>query len=142
MFGVFKTIGRNLQKINPNKEIEAILQEPQLQAQILDLNQAQMFEKGIDAKGDSLGDYSAASVDTYGKRAGHIQLYETGDFYGSMKVLTGTEGFVISGDMVKPDQDLQKKWPDALGLTEESKSEILPEVLDRLVDKVKSKMFK
>lgn len=142
MFGAFKTLSRNLQNISPNKEVEEILREPQLQAQILDLNQAQMFDKGFDAKGDSLGDYSAASIDIYGKRAGHIQLYETGEFYGSMKVLVGTDGFVISGDMVKPDQDLQKKWPDALGLTEESKSEIIPEVRDRLVDKVKSKMFK
>ena len=142
MFGVIKDIGNNMQRLNPNRLIKDVIEETQVKAQIIDLNQSQMYDKGIDSKGDTLGDYSQISVTKYGKRPGHIQLKDTGEFYDSMKVATGNDGFIITGDTDKGDVDLANVYPDVLGLTTESKEDILPEISQRLSEKIKEEILK
>lgn len=142
MFGVIKDIGNNMQRLNPNRLIKDVIEETQVKAQIIDLNQSQMFDKGIDAKGETLGDYSPVSVAKYGKRPGHIQLKDTGEFYDSMKVGVEDDKFVITGDTDKGDVDLANVYPDVLGLTTESKEDILPEISQRLSEKIKEEILK
>lgn len=142
MFGAIKDIGNNMKQLNPNRLMRDVIDDSQLKAQIIDLNQSQMYDKGIDAKGETLGDYSQISVTKYGKRPGHIQLKDTGEFYDSMKVGVEEDKFVITGDTDKGDIDLANVYPDALGLTEDSKSEIIPEIAERLTDKIKTEILK
>lgn len=138
MFGPLKKLGNNLAKAKLNTIMSEIMSEPSVQGQIVSLNQVQMYDKGIDAHGQSLGEYSKTSVEVYGKRPGHITLHDTGEFYDSMKVFkTGTGAFEIHGDMET--HDLQKQWPDALGLTPESISVMLPVVKQKLIDKILKK---
>ncbi len=122
--------------------VEQIIDQSGLQAQLIDFNQAQMMDKGIDSAGDSLGEYSIISVEKYGKTPGHITLHDTGAFYNSMKVLTGSEGFVIFGDTIKDDKDISIQWPQALGLTQDSISEVLPEIKEGLREKIREQMYK
>lgn len=142
MFGAIKDIGNNLQRLNPNRLMRDSIDDATLKAQIIDLNQSQMYDKGIDAKGETLGDYSPVSVAKYGKRPGHIQLKDTGEFYDSMKVGVEEDKFVITGDTNKGDVDLANIYPDALGLTTESKDEIIPEITQRLTEKIKEEILK
>lgn len=142
MFGAIKDLGNNMQKLNHNRLMRDVIDETSVKAQIIDLNQSQMFDKGIDAKGETLGDYSQVSVTKYGKRPGHIQLKDTGEFYDSMKVGVEDEKFIITGDTDKGDVDLANVYPDVLGLTTESKEEILPEIAQRLSEKIKTEILK
>lgn len=142
MFGAIKDIGNNMQRLNPNRLMRDVIDETSVKAQIIDLNQSQMFDKGIDAKGETLGDYSQVSVTKYGKRPGHIQLKDTGEFYDSMKVNIEEDKFIIIGDTDKGDVDLANVYPDVLGLTTESKEEILPEISQRLSEKIKEEILK
>lgn len=142
MFGAIKDIGNNMQRLNPNRLMRDVIDETSVKAQIIDLNQSQMFDKGIDAKGETLGDYSQVSVTKYGKRPGHIQLKDTGEFYDSMKVNVDDDKFIIIGDTDKGDVDLANVYPDVLGLTTESKEEILPEIAQRLSEKIKTEILK
>jgi len=131
-----------MKQLNPNRLMRDVVGDSQLKAQIIDLNQSQMFDKGIDAKGETLGDYSPISVSKYGKRPGHIQLKDTGEFYDSMKVGVEEDKFIITGDTDKGDVDLAQVYPDVLGLTTESLDEIIPEITDRLTDKIKTEILK
>lgn len=140
MFGVFKKMARNVERMDRNIMLEEIFSNPQLQSQMIDLNQSQMMDQGVDSYGVTLGDYSPVSVSHYGKDPGHITLRDTGAFYDSMKVLVGSEAVVISGDTEKPDRDLSVAWPHALGLTNDSLQEILPEVKQRFIESVKMKL--
>lgn len=142
MFGVIKDIGNNMQRLNPNRLMRDVIDETSVKAQIIDLNQSQMFDNGIDAKGETLGDYSQVSVTKYGKRPGRIQLKDTGEFYDSMKVNVEEDKFIIIGDTDKGDVDLANVYPDVLGLTTESKEEILPEIAQRLSEKIKTEILK
>lgn len=136
MFGRLKSIAKNISSIDPNKMVEEIIELESVQSQLIDLNQSQMMNQGVDSRGDTLGDYSQISITKYGKQPGHITLHDTGEFYHSMKVLTGSDGFLISGDTVKDDTDLADRYPYALGLDSESVSYILPEVTERLREKI------
>lgn len=142
MFGVVKDLGNNMKRLNKNKLLKEVVSEQQVQAQIIDLNQSQMFDKGIEADGSSLGDYSPTSVTKYGKRPGRIQLKDTGEFYDSMKVGIKEDGFIITGDTDKGDVDLAQVYPNVLGLTDDSIDELLPEITERLIDKLKTEIKK
>ena len=111
-----------------------------VKAQIIDANQKQMRDEGIDSKGESLGEYSDISVAVFGKRAGHIQLYDTGAFYRSMHVVFGADSIFVSGDMQKPNRDLAIIYPEALGLTEENQKELTPEIKERMMEMLNNLM--
>ena len=92
------------------------------QFEIIRLNtQDQLFDDGIRSDSKSLPDYSNTSVNVYGKRAGHIQLYNTGEFYQSFVVKVDKSGIDIVADTQKEDTDLSKKYGnEILGLTDEN----------------------
>ena len=89
----------------------------------------QMFDKGIDSLNRSLGVYSKRSVAEFGKRPGRIQLFNTGEFYKSFRILVDASGIIIIADTIKVDEkgvdDLAVKYGiDILGV-EDSNQELL-----------------
>jgi hypothetical protein len=148
MFGAVKRLANNLSSIDKNKMIGDIISIPSVQSQIIDLNQNQLYEQGVDAAGDPTGDYAYSTINgtseyegkiQKGQRYDHITLNDTGEFYNSMKVIQGSEAFAIIGKLPGSARD---RWPDALGLTTESKAEIIPEIRERLVDALIKKALK
>lgn len=118
-----------LTRLNPNEILSVSLDNPGVKQQIIDRNQEQMYEQGIDSKSESLGEYSPNTIkikQEKGQRYDHITLNDTGEFYDSMKVVPQGSGAVISADMQKPDTNLETIYPEALGLTEESKEQVKP----------------
>ena len=127
MFESLKRICSNAKKTNENKIIREIFDDSDLQLDIANLNRSQMFDEGIDAKGDSLGEYSPYTIAQKikkGQRHDHITLRDTGEFHGSIRVRSEQKTVIISGDMKKPDTDLEIIYPFALGLTNENLSAI------------------
>ena len=97
-----------------------------VQNKIIELNTIeQLFNEGVDALGNSLGNYSQTSVEVFGKRAGHITLKDTSDFYNSFVVLVKKDSFVIRANTFKQGEtgtvDLTDRFGDKIiGLTKEN----------------------
>jgi hypothetical protein len=144
------------QKINKIRNIDldaaylAAVTSPSVEAQIIDLNQKQLYEKGIESDGTRIGDYAQSTIyrkEKYGDavsgipgETGHITLNDTGKFYNSMKIEVKGPAIVITGDMEKANDDIEPIYPKALGLTEESILELVPEVGERMLVNIKSQL--
>ena len=122
-----------------------VFDESSLQVQSIDLNQIQLYDKGINADGLTLGEYSpvtigywkplAASEGRDGKTS-NVTLKDTGEFYNSMKFEKDSEQFWISGDVNKGGTDLMQIYGQILGLTTESLDYLHDEILERYQEKV------
>lgn len=148
MFGAVLKVARNLTKIDKNKMIGDILAIPSIQSQIIDLNQSQLYDQGVDAAGDPTGDYSHATIYgttnfegkiEKGQPYDHVTGKDSGASYDSMKIVLQKDSFAI---MANFPEGFMQGWPDALGLTQESKEEIIPEIRERLVDALLKKALK
>lgn len=145
MFEAIKNRVKNLKKFNQEKALNEILSTQSLEAQIIDLNQKQLYEQGIQADGTPTGEYSKVTVNYYkplaqaeGRdgRTDHVTLKDTGHLYDSMEVVAVKEGITIVSDDENGVFE-KMKVEDALGLTAESISEIIPEIRSELIDRVK-----
>lgn len=147
MFGKLKQLEKKVRSFSQEKAMKEILKEKDLQAQIIDLNQKQLFEQGIDADGKPTGDYAPSTIYgtknfpgkiEKGQRYDHITLKDTGEFYDSMQVKSIPEGIQIKADYLKEGgEDLRDEWPSAVGLTNESKQEIKPQIKESFMEKFK-----
>ena len=125
--------------ISYSKIMSEIWKDKVLQNTIIQLNtKAQLFGRGIDSLGETLGDYSAASVEFFGKREGHIQLFDEGDFYKSFKIIPLGEDADIYADTIKIQDngkriDLTDRFGiEIIGLTNESK-QILKDIMSSIL---------
>lgn len=84
------------------------------------ITQIQLFEKGEDGQGLSLGDYTPFTIEikkSKGQRTDHITLKDTGDFYKSYKL--GIGGLVTANPQ-KDDTNLVTEFgADILVLSDE-----------------------
>lgn len=92
---------------------------------IIELNtKNQLYDKGIDAKGERIGSYSPktkAIKDANGEISDHVTLLDTGKFYESFRVFLQGSDLIISSDTIKDTDDLIFKYgQDILGLNEDS----------------------
>jgi hypothetical protein len=117
-----------------------------VQNKIIELNTIdQLFNKGIDALGQSLGEYSETSINFYGKRRGHIQLYDTNEFYESFVVLVRKDSLVIRANTFKQGEkgtvDLTDRFGDEIiGLTDENLEVITEMILINIIKYVKKQL--
>lgn len=146
MFDAIKKKVENLKKFNQEKALNEILSTPSLESQIIDLNQKQLYEQGIQADGSSTGQYAPITISHYkplakaeGRdgRTDHVTLKDTGHLYNSMEVVAVKEGITITADDENGVFE-KMKVEDALGLTAESISDIIPEIRTELIEKVKN----
>ena len=135
MFESFIRVAKNARKLNRNSILRQVFEDQDIRDDVTNLNKEQMFEQGIDSEGDSLGEYSPATIQIKsekGQRTDHITLRDTGEFHDSIRVSAERNSFVFRADMVKPDVDLEVIYPKAIGLTNENwdkiKGLIIPEV--------------
>lgn len=145
MFSAIKKKYENLKKFNQAKELNSILTSPSVESQLIDLNQQQLYEQGIQSDGTSTGQYSSKTINYYkplakaeGRdgRTDHVTLKDTGHLYDSMQIEASGDGIIITADDENGVFE-KMKLEKALGLTGESISEVLPEIRQTLVEKVK-----
>ena len=120
--------------------MRTILLEPIVQKQLIDLNLDQM-DAGVNAKGVTMPNYSRASVEKYGKTPGPFTLKDTGDTRNSLFVDIQGDGFTMNADLGLHGVDLSELFDPSLGETPESIAEILPEIKERLREKILSNLL-
>lgn len=117
----------NLEK----RAFKLVFNTSEIKKKIIYLNTIeQLFEKGEDSDGLELYPFYAQKTILYkkekGQRYDHVTLNDTGAFYRSFEVIVSDEYFLINADPKKGDNDLFNIYgEDVLGLTEESKTEIV-----------------
>jgi len=103
---------------------------------VIDVNIEQMTDKGQTADEKSLGEYSPASI-AMGKRPGHIQLHDTGDFHGAMKLKKEEKNkFVIDSTDWKTGM-LEREYGMIFGLNKKNLSELAEEIYKDLYKELK-----
>ena len=112
---------------------------PQTKREILDMIQKdQLTDKGIDAEGRQIGEYSELTeIITRGrKQAGdHYTLDDTGAFYRSMFVTVLKEAIEIDANADKGEENLFEKYTTKIiGLTDDN--------LGKLIELVKAEYIK
>lgn len=132
MFDALKHIAQKAKKLNENKLLKEALSNSSIQADILELNtEEQLFDKGIDSAGISLGEYAPATIFgtvnfkgkiEKGQPIDRVTLKDTGDFYKSFKFKNGANSFTIKANDEKDGAVLLTKQygDEILGLTNES----------------------
>lgn len=137
-----KDMGEYFKNLNADQIFMTVMDDASLQAQMIDLNQQQLYDKGVDANGDPTGQYAHATiygtVNFEGKIAkgqpyDHVTLKDSGASYDTMKVKNENDGAEIIGNF--PDA-VKRGWPEALGLTDESIQDISPAVNDGIIDEI------
>lgn len=133
----------NVKRLDENKILEQVFEDKDIQLDIANLNRDQMYEQGIDSKGESLGEYSQFTVGEKikkGQRYDHVTLRDSGYMQDSIEVKSEKQEVVISADMKKPDTDLEAIFPNALGLTDENLQKIqgfiFPEVRKKVLEDI------
>lgn len=115
-------------KLNQGRLFVQVMSQTHVKNLIIDLNLEQMRVDFMDSEGVKLneigGDYSPFTVETGQKKnAGSVDLYDTGYFHESFKVVkVSSKGFFIDSDPFKDDgTDLTERYGDKLeGLTFEN----------------------
>ena len=138
---------KRLQDIDINQILDDSIRE--IEEFIIDLNQDQLYEKGqIDVNSPSRKEFYAESTKrqklnraTY-KRTDFVTLRWKGDFYKDFKVLIFDEEFIITSTDLKWANFLEpnKRFGDALGLTDESKSRLRKEILPVIVRRIREQL--
>lgn len=110
---------------------------------IIELNTIeQLYKKGIDSTGESIGDYQPFTIDEKIKKGqpyDRVTLKDTGRFYESFRVhfLNNYDGEILITAYTATDDggDLIVSWgKDIIGLSEESLSELRTFVKGKLPD--------
>ena len=125
--------------------METVVNDVEFQKEVVEQNQSQLYDEGIEADGTSLGTYAARTVSYkeniagglgYDTKSDHVTLKDTGYMYSTMKVNPQGADFTVNADMKKSNVDLEVVYPDALGLTDESIEKISNTVQDILVEEI------
>lgn len=145
MFESLHKICKNVQKLDSDKILKNVFNDPAVKEYVTTLQQNQMYDDGVDAKGISLGDYSEVSIKIYGKPEGHIRMYETGAFFKSIKIKSEPQDIIISANTIKTAWDgaidLLDRWANLLGLNDKSLSRLREYVLPLFVEEVRASIF-
>lgn len=152
MFGqIYKRLD-NIIALDENQLISEVLSNREFQEFIIDLNtQGQLFEKGIDSLGVSLGDYAATTIEgtsnfkgkkEKGQRFDHITLNDTGKFYKSFKIVLSAKSFRIVADGQKDNVNLLEEFRNVLGLTDEHLQIVIDALRQKIIPILKAKIFK
>lgn len=95
---------------------------------ILDMNtEEQLYEKGIDSKGASLGEYSPVTIAIKrrkGQPTARVTLRDSQDFHRSFYIEYRADGFEIKASNSKTDELMDIYGDEIIGLTDENMKDL------------------
>ena len=146
MFGRLEDMVDRAVLLNENEAWFQVI-DRELQWEIVRLNTIdQLFDEGLKSDGSFLPDYSRTSVEQFGKRDGHIQLKDTGEFFRSFVVKVDPKGFEILADTAKGtglNDDLAVRYGiDILGLTDENQNIIASALINKYIEYIENELFR
>ena len=115
-----------VKSLNVNDMIHELSENNDFMDFIIELNtKNQLYDKGVNSKGDSIGEYSPMTKgikQEEGRPYDHVTLNDTGAFYESFRVYLNSQNqFVITANVIKDTSDLITDWgKEILGLNEDS----------------------
>lgn len=127
-FAPIHNLATNIARIDLNKATGVALKARG--NDISELNRDQL-RRGEDVSGSSLPPYSANSVTQFGKPAGAIKLFDTGDFYAAMKPDFADKSFAVNNTDWKAEM-LTKEYGDVIGLQRDSIYELAQDSLGQI----------
>lgn len=113
------------------------------ESDIVALNIAQMVVLGVDNEGVQLGEYAPMSVQIREEeelQTDYIDLRFTGDFQESIELNATAEGFEIDATDSKWKNHIERRFPDALGLTDENEDR-LTDVITKYIESASERYF-
>ena len=145
----FERLLRDLQGFDINRILKEVWKEPRVQIEIEALitegrPTSQLFEKGEDGLGVSLGNYSLTTILgsssfegklSKGQRIDHITLNDKGDYYESHFVVPLLTGFRVGADGQKDDNNLFEVYGKDITLLSEENKIILCNFIQPFFDK-------
>jgi len=150
-FGALSDLVENRRALTINKALFFVLSKPESKALIIQLNtEGQLFLKGIDSEGRNLEDIGGGYADftIQQKRFDslpfdRVTLFDTGDFYNSFDVDVMKDSLTIEANTVKGVDDLRDRWgTDILGLTDESLTILIDELIPEIVEFIKGELLR
>lgn len=127
-FAPVHTLASHIANIDLNKATQSALKARG--NDISELNKEQL-RLGEDVSGASLPPYSARSVTEFGKPAGAIKLFDTGDFYAGIKPEFTDTSFALKDSDWKTEM-LTKEYGDVIGLQDDSINELAQDALGQI----------
>jgi hypothetical protein len=149
-----KTLSNRIQKLNLFSLLQNIFNKSEFKEFIIDKNQEQLYDSGIDAKGKKIRTYRAGKGFPYApytvaqkvirnEKVNIVTLKDTGEFYESFKVISESEYVVINADFEKPDGNISKNLDitNVMGLTSENKELLIEKLKPVFIREFKEKLF-
>lgn len=131
---------KRVSQLKEDVVFKIIFSRDQIKEEIIYLNtQAQLFDKGINSRGERLDDlrgfgYSDITKQIKsqkGQPTNRITLKDTGDFYESFRVRVKVGEIIIDANPIKDDTNLFEEFGnDVLGLTDESIEKLKPLIIE------------
>ena len=123
------TLAQRVSTMDEGIIFEIVFNNPLIKNEIIRLNtREQLFSKGIDSDGVSLGTYAPFTVrekERKGQPTNRITLEDTGEFYQSFRVSANRVSITIDANPIKDDNNLFDDFgEDILGLTDDSKEKL------------------
>ena len=148
MFERLRKVLQIIISLDVNDVMFAILSKSDVKQLIIILNTDEQLFKGIDSTDTTLesigGEYAPSTKDLKvlkGLPIDRVTLFDEGDFYDSFTVIPDKTGFTIEADTLKGSYDLQNDWGfNLIGLTDESKNELVEVIKDEIVDYIFKKI--
>ena len=133
MFEELRKVNKNMQQITAAKVLTILIGRPEFKDLIIRLNtEEQLFKKGIDAQGKSLGvyaDFTIIKKKEDGLPSGHVTLFQEGPFYKTWTVKVVGEDIIIEADGDKGDKNLMDVYgEDIVGLFTDSLDILINEI--------------
>lgn len=143
----------NVSNLTVNSIAFEVFKRKEIQEFIIDLNtEGQLFAKGIGVDGEVVGFYSLTTELISRGRSGKgfpkgfndpYNFYNTGDFFRSFRIRVTKTGFIIGADTADLEQDnIIRDEKQILGLTDESKAQLVKKILPLLVKQVREELLK
>ena len=141
MYALLK-MAENTKALSVGKVFVLTFEDRNLQSLIISLNKDQL-KMGVLADDSFMPDYSPTSVEVYGKRPGRWTLFETGELYDSLKVVSVTETSIIeTGELIKGNKDFNQILDgEVMGLAGESLAILQKEALPIMREELLKEML-
>lgn len=135
----------NIINLKVDELLYSIYERPDFKKLAYDLNiNDQLFKKGIDSEGKSLGQYAPSTKKAKqrkGQPSDHITLKDTGTFYDSFDITPDDDGFWMLADGNKDGVDLfQRFGQDVLGLTDDNFEPLKQIIIEELYKLIAQKI--
>ena len=150
-----KTIQKRIDKLNLNNLFKKIFNLRDVKDFVIERNQEQLYNRGIDATGKQIKTYFANSPNVYshttigykkekGQPSGIVTLKDTGAFYDTFKVNSQPEyaevtaNFEVHGESIAENLDTT----NILGLIDENKKILIDYIKPIFIKEFKAELLK